>query len=444
MQISPPSNELVEAPRRPAFRFTALLLVLLVTATACSGPDSTSEGGPSDAEDSTEPEGVSDDAGDGTAPSDGEPYRVGFLGPLSGALAPVGTSILAGMTAVIEDQNEGGGVHGRRIEIIPEDDVNESADAISGARALMAQEVVAITGVAISSLVEAVLPIMAREDTSLVSQGAPPSVLNPALENAWMVDLPSSAYAQPMIEFATELLGTEEFAATIGPVDTPSGVVWGEDVEQLAGEIGASVLASVPLPPTAADMAPQALQLTDGDPEIILIQATDGILVPLIQGIRDQGYSGPIVNFGFGSATATITEIADPDLYVARTTAQYLEDSDDPGTQRFVTLADAAGNVEVAQSATQYSQGHLIGLVVIEALTICGPECTPPTFTESMASVEVDTEGFTPVPLAFSAENHQGNEAVSFYQWQDGSIVPVLGGQAFAGSVYSLAAEVGG
>jgi len=379
---------------------------------------------------------------DGASGSDGGAYQVGFLGSLSGPLAPVGTAMLGGVELAIDDANDNGGVNGRQIELVTEDDETDASAGITAARSLLSQDVLMVAGGNISTVVEGVLPTLEREKVAFLAQAASPAILDPVKETMFQIDQTSSSNAQPMVEFATELLGTDDFTVGIGPVESPAGEAWGDNVEQLESDKGFTISSRVTLPVSPGDITAQAQRLIDGTPDMLLLQAPDGVLVALAQKIRDLGFTGPIANFSYGAATTTLETIGDKDLYVLRTAAQYDTESTEPGTKKFVELVDAAGDQEVASSATQYTQGYLIGLMVVGALEKCGEECDRAAMVETLNDIEVETDGFTSNPLAFTAEDHLATKSGVFYSFDGTSIIPALDGKAFAATVYSLDAEV--
>ncbi|PVG83579.1 hypothetical protein DDE18_04405 [Nocardioides gansuensis] len=380
--------------------------------------------------------------GDGASGSDRGPYQIGFLGSLSGPLAPVGTAMLGGVKLAIDDANDNGGVNGRQIELVTEDDETDPAAGITAARSLLSQDVLIVTGGNISTVVEGVLPTLEREKVAFLAQAASPAILDPVKETMFQIDQTSSSNAQPMVEFASELLGTDDFTAGIGPVESPAGEAWGDNVEQLESDRGFTISSRVTLPVSPGDITAQAQRLIDGTPDILLLQAPDGVLVALAQKIRDLGFFGPIVNFSYGAATKTLETIGDKDLYVLRTAAQYDTESKEPGTQKFVELVDAAGDQDVAKSATQYTQGYLLGLMVVKALEDCGEDCDRAALVDTLNDIEVETDGFTPNPMAFTPEDHLATKSGVFYSFDGKSIIPALDGKAFAATVYSLEAEV--
>ena len=108
--------------------------------------------------------------------SSGEPIKVGVYLPLSGANAAVGQSGVEGIEMAVEEINAAGGIDGRPIEIIKEDEENDPTTAVSVVNKLINQdEVVAIIGSVNSSVTLAAMEV--SEDAGIpmvtpISSGA--------------------------------------------------------------------------------------------------------------------------------------------------------------------------------------------------------------------------------------------------------------------------------
>lgn len=74
------------------------------------------------------------------------PIRIGVPVPLSGDSAAAGEDILNGAKLAAEDVNEAGGVLGRQIELISEDDACTAQTAAQAAQALIAADIAAAAG----------------------------------------------------------------------------------------------------------------------------------------------------------------------------------------------------------------------------------------------------------------------------------------------------------
>lgn len=156
-------------------KFLAVLLTLamVLALVACGGNNSgggNTTGGNTTGGDTT--------GGDTTGGGDasGEPIKVGVYLPLSGANAAVGQSGVEGIQMAVDEINGAGGVAGRPIELVIEDEENDPTTAVSVVNKLINQdEVVAVLGSVNSSVTLAAMEV--TEDAGIpmvtpISSGA--------------------------------------------------------------------------------------------------------------------------------------------------------------------------------------------------------------------------------------------------------------------------------
>jgi branched-chain amino acid transport system substrate-binding protein len=103
--------------------------------------------------------------------------RIGTLTPLTGAGGPYGPTMVKAVKAVVAQINAGGGVLGRQIEIISEDDQTNPDAAVRAARKLIdVDKVVAILGTWASSVTTAVAPLCWESKTFLTTVSGADSI----------------------------------------------------------------------------------------------------------------------------------------------------------------------------------------------------------------------------------------------------------------------------
>ncbi|WP_372623524.1 ABC transporter substrate-binding protein [Falsiroseomonas sp.] len=96
----------------------------------------------------------------GRAFAQGEPVTFGALPPLSGAGGPYGPAMLRAIQGVVEEANAAGGIRGRQIRVVAEDDQTNPDAGVRGARKLIdVDRVSAIMGTWASSVTTAVAPL---------------------------------------------------------------------------------------------------------------------------------------------------------------------------------------------------------------------------------------------------------------------------------------------
>lgn len=96
----------------------------------------------------------------GRAFGQGAPVVFGALPPLTGAGGPYGPAMLRAIQAVVEEANAAGGIRGRQIRVVAEDDQTNPDAGVRGARKLIdVDRVSAIMGTWASAVTTAVAPL---------------------------------------------------------------------------------------------------------------------------------------------------------------------------------------------------------------------------------------------------------------------------------------------
>lgn len=98
--------------------------------------------------------------------------KIGFVGPLTGSLASVGESSLAGAMYAVYEINAAGGLLGRHVELVVEDDGCSAKGAGAITKLINIDKVVAITGPDCSSSASAALPIAEKAGVPVVVRWA--------------------------------------------------------------------------------------------------------------------------------------------------------------------------------------------------------------------------------------------------------------------------------
>lgn len=105
------------------------------------------------------------------------PIRIGTLTPLTGAGGPYGPVMVKAVKAVVDEVNAAGGVLGRKIELVSEDDQTNPEAGVRAARKLIdADKVVAILGTWASAVTTAVAPLCWESRTFLATVSGADSI----------------------------------------------------------------------------------------------------------------------------------------------------------------------------------------------------------------------------------------------------------------------------
>ena len=145
------------------------------------------------------------------AESETGPILIGVAGPHSGDLAPYGIPTVHAAELVADRVNAAGGINGRLVELIIEDDECSEATAANTAAKLVSDGVVGVIGHICSGATGVALPIYMESDILIIS----PSATNPTLtenENFYRTISPDDAQAALQANFAIDALGVSSVA----------------------------------------------------------------------------------------------------------------------------------------------------------------------------------------------------------------------------------------
>lgn len=101
--------------------------------------------------------------------SPAEPIRIGLLAGLSDRGSDFGESVRNGVILAVEQQNQAGGINGRKIELLVRDDGQDKAMAAKAAQELIALRPDIIIGPVTSSMAAVVLPLMDQAGQTFIS-----------------------------------------------------------------------------------------------------------------------------------------------------------------------------------------------------------------------------------------------------------------------------------
>ncbi len=140
--------------------------------------------------------------------------KMGVAGPHSGDLASYGLPTINAAKLVIDKVNAAGGINGKKVELLIEDDVCKPEVATNTATKLVSSGVDVVLGHICSGATKAALPIYNNAGVLVIS----PSATNPGLTqsgdypNFFRTIAPDDAQAQVDVDFALDKLGYTKIA----------------------------------------------------------------------------------------------------------------------------------------------------------------------------------------------------------------------------------------
>ena len=380
-----------------------------------SGDDATDDA----AEECVVARGVSDDS-----------IKFGSSQPLTGALAALGADATFALELTRDRINEGGGIHGRMIEIVVQDDEYNAEKTTANSQYFIDREEVFAVWASIGSapLVSAI-PLHDESDTPTLFPWAQDLSLYDVDAHPLFFSVNPPAYAQTkgfgdfLVENADDISGGEEIKVGLMTINSVDGE---QTVQGFKDSLGADLLVSEQTYEGDATTAlPQVIAFDDAGVTDVYIGTGDALFAQVLQEADQIGLEAR-----FWGSTGTITQNT-IDLAGDLSEGAYgvnvissATATEKPGIARYQEEMLAAG-AEETQLGTASLLAYTGGLVLEEALNRAGPCLNIDTFVEAMYSIQdFDTGGIMP-PLTFTPDNHLGNNGVVLLQVQDGQWVGI-------------------
>ena len=227
-------------------------------------------------------------------PPTGEPIKIGILTSITTNFAPWGLQVRDGAQLAVDDINAAGGVDGRPLELVIEDDQNAAEEAVPAFERLLEEGVVGIGGVISSTVGGAVSPLAEQNQmpTFLVKSGAE-TILTPDSRYMFRTCLPAAPMvAPPIIEYA-EQNGLAKIGAIVA--DYPWGLAFKGSIESaVAGAEGIELhVETAPVP--EQDFTTYLRAIDDFGPDLLVATGHPPGGGPIIAQSNDLGMEMPVI-----------------------------------------------------------------------------------------------------------------------------------------------------
>jgi branched-chain amino acid transport system substrate-binding protein len=199
--------------------------------------------------------------------------RVGMITDLTGPLAFVGQEASAGARLYLDQVNAQGGVHGRRIELIVEDDGYQPPRAVAAFRKLVDRDqVFCFAGSMGSSTTMATFPLLERERIPLIAPLTFASAMHtPPKQYLFAMDPSYSIQSWIIAKYILEIEKAEAPRLAILYQDDDYGQDGLKGLREVAAHYGLPIVAEESYKKGAVDFSTQVLNLRQADPTHVVL-----------------------------------------------------------------------------------------------------------------------------------------------------------------------------
>ena len=219
------------------------------------------------------------------------PLRLGCLNPLTGAGGADGPRMLKAMQAVAAEVNAAGGVLGRQIELVSEDDETNPDSGVRGARKLVdIDKVPAIMGTWASAVTTAVAPLLWESKTFLTTVSGADSITKLPHQGYLVRTQPNNhLQAQNHAEFIAALGMKKVFVLGI---QAPFAVPTRERLAEVLKEHGSTMVGSIIYDKDKATYRTEVDQALKENPDLIYLNGYVPDVTVVLKDLYRAGYTG--------------------------------------------------------------------------------------------------------------------------------------------------------
>jgi branched-chain amino acid transport system substrate-binding protein len=308
-----------------------------------------------------------------TPSGSGDNVRVGVFMSLTGTTANFGISSVNGIKLATEEINNAGGINGKQIELLVQDDRSDASEAATIVTKFVTQDQVhAILGEVASSRSIAAAPIAQNAKIPMLT----PSSTNPEVtkkgdfifRSCFIDPVQGAAIAQ----FAAKTLGAKTAAIM---VDRKNDYSTGLEsvINDTFTRMGGRMVATQSYQEGDQDFNAQLTSLKGANPDVIFVPGYYNDVGLIAKQARDKGITVPLVG-GDGWDSTQLYAIGGTALNGSYFTNHYSPYDTDPRVQKFVNDYKAKyGNVPDALAATAYDAAHIMFDAIKRSKSLDGP-----------------------------------------------------------------------
>ena len=346
-------------------------------------------------------------------------YTIGLTGALTGPPASTYAPAVDALRLYVEGVNAAGGIAGKKINLILQDDSAEPGKATANAKKLLTQDnVLLLLNASLSSTFAPVVAEAKRAGVPVLfaSSVCPKEVYPPADPLQFCTTAFASTYdSRATLAFIKET-AKEPVKIGFSAMAIPLSRAEMDFAEQQAPALGMTVVDKEVIPPPTPDYTPFATKLKDAGANWVFSWAPWVTQVRTLEALRRLDWKGDYIAWAHIEAEGELARLKDGSFYVIGANALFQDQL--PIHQEIATAAKSA---KLTYPVEQLTEGWIAGMVVEAALKATGWPATPEKLAAAMSTLTVDTKGLRGGPIEWTKDNHfRTRQYYRVYRWDSG------------------------
>lgn len=339
---------------------------------------------------------------------------LGEVEPLSGPPGLLGIAHNIGVRLALEEKNAAGGIAGRKLRLIAEDDGYVSSRTIQALRKLISvDKVFALTALSGSGQAIAAVPVVEQSGIpTMVPIGPVPPLYNPPRKNVFVI---GQSYDEGMRQLALFL--AEKFPGKKWGVvtqDDDYGVALREGLAAAKAEKDFNVVFETIYKRGQTDFSSEILRAKDAGVEVLIAGGIISENVAMVKELEKLGIKPEVGIFWPGRVPVVLKLIgpASDDIYAV----DYVVPFDSPAGQSFAKLAGRYLTEDELSKMNRYTMtGYASTRVLLAAIESCAEDLTWDCTNAALAKTR-DLDVGVMAPISFADGSTFSNQPVQVMQ----------------------------
>lgn len=331
-------------------------------------------------------------------------YVVGVSGALTGPVAGTYAPVVEGLRIYVERLNANGGIDGKPIRLVVQDNQGEPSKAAADAKKLLTQDKVSmVLNVATSSTYAPMVAETRRAGVPLYFAGAvcPKDVFPPADPLQFCSTAFGAQYDSRMALGFVKENGKEPVKLGLVAMAIPVSRGEIDYAEGLSKELGMTPVSKEIVPPPTPDYTPFATKIKEAGANWTYSWAPWVTEIKTLESLRKLGWDGRYITWAHIEAEAELARVKDGAFYVVGANALFQDK-----LPVHDEIRQAAAKAGATHAVEQLAEGWVSGMVLEQALRETGWPATPEKLVEAMSRLKVDTKGLRGGPIEWTKANH--------------------------------------
>ena len=343
----------------------------------------------------------------------------GLLMDLSGPTSASQGPWVTGFQDYARKINEAGGIHGRKINVLAEDNrYNAATDKVNFEKLIGQTPVIAISGMGTSASQVALANTIRSGKVPVIGTYTPTRALSdPVSPMVYNGFCGYRQMAQAGIGHLVDRLKLKNPKVVTVSIESAGGKEYHEYVEETVKKLGGSAQL-VTMKVTAVDVTPQVLEILNVKPDFITIYGVANTAILTMKGLHQYGLKVPAFGITYLGAPVVYNgmgpEIGANYNFISCFTPGGADDT--PGNRELSAFADKAGRGVMKQDIN-YVAGWIAGQVAADSLMKIGKEPSRAKLVDALAKgFAVDTRGLTG-PVVYTPTDHTGPQVLKMFTY---------------------------